>query len=210
MGPAIADVQARLHDPEAAELAVKTKGDTNDPSVAAITHFVHGRLAAEAGDDAQAVTEMEAFGTAFASPFVSTNYPGYNCWIALAEEAAGNAAKADAVLQTRLEPARTPEEAPPHSTEAAGPQILCCELELSTPLRLFPGPRLRLRICRSAFRVSACFSQRFWPHVIGRRKRTALGNEGLEPLLLEGCEDIYRRRAVDAQVGDGPELDLRS
>ena len=43
---------------------------------------------------------MEAFRTAFASPFVSTNYPGYNCWIALAEEAAGNAAKADAVLQS--------------------------------------------------------------------------------------------------------------
>jgi hypothetical protein len=39
-------------------------------------------------------------GTAFASPFVSTNYPGYSCWIALAEEAAGNAAKADAVLQS--------------------------------------------------------------------------------------------------------------
>jgi tetratricopeptide (TPR) repeat protein len=100
VGPAIADVQARLHDPEAAELAVKTKGDSNDPSVAAIAHFVHGRLAAETGDIAQAVTEMEAFGTAFASPFVSTNYPGYNCWIALAEEAAGNAAKADAVLQS--------------------------------------------------------------------------------------------------------------
>jgi tetratricopeptide (TPR) repeat protein len=100
VGPAIADVQARLHDPEAAELAVKTKGDSNDPSVAAIAHFVHGRLAAEAGDIAQAVSEMEAFGTAFASPFVSTNYPGYNCWIALAEEAAGNAAKADAILQS--------------------------------------------------------------------------------------------------------------
>jgi tetratricopeptide (TPR) repeat protein len=79
---------------------VKTKGDSNDPSVVAITHFVHGRLAAEAGDVAQAVSEMEAFGAAFASPFVSSNYPGYNCWIAPAEEAAGNAAKADSVLQS--------------------------------------------------------------------------------------------------------------
>jgi tetratricopeptide (TPR) repeat protein len=100
VGPAIADVQARLHDPDAAELAVKTKGDSKDPTVAAIAHFVHGRLAAEAGDIAHAVTEMEAFGTAFASPIVSTNFPGYNCWIALAEEAAGNATKADAVLQS--------------------------------------------------------------------------------------------------------------
>jgi tetratricopeptide (TPR) repeat protein len=99
-GPAIADVQARLHDPEAAELAVKTKGDSSDPSVVAITHFVHGWLAAEAGDVAQAVSEMEAFGAGFASPFVSSNYPGYNCWIAPAEEAAGNAAKADAVLKS--------------------------------------------------------------------------------------------------------------
>jgi tetratricopeptide (TPR) repeat protein len=31
---------------------------------------------------------------------VASNYPGYNCWIAPAEEAAGNAAKADAVLQS--------------------------------------------------------------------------------------------------------------
>jgi tetratricopeptide (TPR) repeat protein len=100
VGPAIADVQARLHDPDAAELAVKTKGDSKDPTVAAIAHFVHGRLAAEAGDIAHAVTEMEAFGTAFASPIVSTNFPGYNCWIALAEEAAGNATKADAVLES--------------------------------------------------------------------------------------------------------------
>lgn len=98
-GPGIADVYARLHDPEPAELALKTKGDSNDSTVVAMTHFVHGRLAAEAGDVARAVREMEAFGAGFA-PMVASNYPGYNCWIAPAEEAAGNAAKADAVLQS--------------------------------------------------------------------------------------------------------------
>jgi len=99
-GPAIADIQARLHDPDAAELALKTtKEDSHDPTIAAMTHFVHGRLAAEAGDPAIAATEMEAFGTAYANPAVSANNPGYNCWIAPAEEAAGHPDKADALLK---------------------------------------------------------------------------------------------------------------
>jgi tetratricopeptide (TPR) repeat protein len=98
-GPEIADIQARLHDPDAAELALKTtKQDPHDPSIAALTHFVHGRLAAEAGDAATAATEMEAFGTAYANPAVASNNPGYHCWIAPAEEAAGHPDKADALL----------------------------------------------------------------------------------------------------------------
>jgi tetratricopeptide (TPR) repeat protein len=100
-GLQIADIQVRLHDPDAAELALKTtKEDPHDPNIAAITHFEHGRLAAEAGDEATAVTEMEAFGMAYANPAVSTNNPGSNCWIAPAEEAAGHPDKADAVLNT--------------------------------------------------------------------------------------------------------------
>jgi tetratricopeptide (TPR) repeat protein len=100
-GPGIADILARLHDPDAAELALKTtKDDPHDPTIAALTHFVHGRLAAEAGDVATAVSEMEAFGTAFANPAVSSDRPGYNCWIAPAEEAAGHPDKADALLKT--------------------------------------------------------------------------------------------------------------
>ena len=76
-GPAIADIQARLHDPEAADLALKTTNeDPHDPSSAAMTHFVRGRLAAEAGDAARAATELEAFGIAYADPAVSTNNPG--------------------------------------------------------------------------------------------------------------------------------------
>jgi hypothetical protein len=100
-GPVLADIQARLHDPEAADLALKTtKEDPHDPTIAAGTHFVRGRLAAEAGDAARAATEMEAFGKAHADPAVYTSSPGYECWIAPAEEAAGHPDKADAVLKS--------------------------------------------------------------------------------------------------------------
>jgi hypothetical protein len=76
----IADVQPRLHDPPAAELALQSaKEDPRDPTVAAITHFVRGRLAADSGDTARSVTEMEAFGTAYAIPDVGTNYPMLDC-----------------------------------------------------------------------------------------------------------------------------------
>jgi tetratricopeptide (TPR) repeat protein len=100
-GPQIADIEARLHDPEAADLALKTtKEDPHDPTIPAMTHVVRGRMAAEAGDAARAAMEMEAFGAAYANPAVSSNSPGYNCWIAPAEEAAGHPDKADAVLKT--------------------------------------------------------------------------------------------------------------
>jgi tetratricopeptide (TPR) repeat protein len=99
-GPGIADIQSRLHDTEAAELAVKTMTqDPHDPNIGAMAHWVGGRLAAEDGDSARAVAEMEAFGAADADPIVSTSNPGYNCWIAPAEEAAGHPDKADAVLK---------------------------------------------------------------------------------------------------------------
>jgi tetratricopeptide (TPR) repeat protein len=100
-GPVIADIDLRLHDPEAAEVALKTaKDDPDDVSGKAIVHNVRGRLALEAGDIATALAELEAFGTAYASPALSTNFPGYHCWIALAEEAAGRPDKADAFLKT--------------------------------------------------------------------------------------------------------------
>jgi tetratricopeptide (TPR) repeat protein len=100
-GPIIADVYARLHDWEAADLALKTATeDPDDVAGIALAHNVHGRLALEAGDTATAVTEMEAFGTAFENPSVSTENPGYQCWIAPAEEAAGHPDKADALLKS--------------------------------------------------------------------------------------------------------------
>ena len=100
-GTVIADIEARLHDPAAANLALQTtKDDPRDPAIAAMAHFVRGRLASEADDSERAVAEMEAFGAAYADPVVSANFPGYNCWIAPAEEAAGHPDKADAVLKT--------------------------------------------------------------------------------------------------------------
>ena len=100
-GPAIANIEVRMHDWAAAELALgTTTSDDNDPTISAISHFVRGRLAAEAGNAELAATEMEAFGSGYADPIVRFNYPGYDCWIAPAEEAAGHPNKADAVLKT--------------------------------------------------------------------------------------------------------------
>jgi tetratricopeptide (TPR) repeat protein len=99
-GPAIADIQSRLHDTEAADLAIKTMTeDPHDPTIGAMAHWVRGRLAAEDGDTAKAVTEMEAFAAANADPVVSTSNPGYSCWVAPAEEAAGHPDRADATLK---------------------------------------------------------------------------------------------------------------
>ena len=100
-GLGIADFLARLHDREAAELALQTlKEDPNDPTIGAMTHFVRGRLASEAGNVSAAATEMEAFAVAYANPSVRFNYPGYGCWVAPAEEAAGHPEKADALLKS--------------------------------------------------------------------------------------------------------------
>jgi tetratricopeptide (TPR) repeat protein len=100
-GPSIADIHMRLHEPESAELALKTsQEDPNDPGGAAMIHHVRGRLAAEAGDLATAVAEMEVYGIAYSNPAVYTNNAGYHCWIAPIEEAAGHSDKADALLKT--------------------------------------------------------------------------------------------------------------
>ena len=85
----------------AAELSLKTTlEDPNDPSIGAVAHFVRGRLAAEAGDKATALAHMEAFGLAYADPNVSSNNPGYNCWIAPVEEAAGRAEQGGRLLNS--------------------------------------------------------------------------------------------------------------
>jgi tetratricopeptide (TPR) repeat protein len=100
-GVQIADTETQLHNPAAADLALQTiPAENTDSVVAAVAHFVRGRLAAEAGDVSHAVAEMEAFGAAYSNPNVSSNSAGYNCWVAPAEEAAGHPDKADAVLKT--------------------------------------------------------------------------------------------------------------
>ena len=98
--PTIADIDVRLHDPADAEIQLQTaRADANDPTVAALAHFIHGRIAADAGDAARGAAEMEAFVTSFANPVVASNYPGFTCWAAPAEETAGHPDKADAVLK---------------------------------------------------------------------------------------------------------------
>jgi tetratricopeptide (TPR) repeat protein len=100
-GPNIAQIEIRLHDLEAAELALKTaKEDPDDPAGSALAHFVRGRVAMESGDISLAVAELNAFGTAYANPAVSTESASSPCWIAPAEEAAGHPDKADAVLKS--------------------------------------------------------------------------------------------------------------
>jgi tetratricopeptide (TPR) repeat protein len=97
--PDLADVDARLHDLDGAALQLSTaQARAADPNVAAMTHFVRGKIAAETGDVTKAAEEMEAFAAAYASPIVSSNYPGYLCWVAPAEEMSGRPDKAAAVL----------------------------------------------------------------------------------------------------------------
>jgi tetratricopeptide (TPR) repeat protein len=99
-GAELGDIDVRLHDPTDADFQLQTATlSAWDPTLAAMTHFIHGRIAAEAGNVRQAVTEMEAFGADNSNPVVSYNYPGYSCWIAPAEEAAGHPDKADAALK---------------------------------------------------------------------------------------------------------------
>jgi tetratricopeptide (TPR) repeat protein len=100
-GPQIALVEALMHDPAAAELALQTtKPDASEPTIVPTTHLVQGLLATEAGDAVRAANEMEAFLSAYSNPVVAWSDYGYNCWVAPAEEAAGHPDKADAVLKT--------------------------------------------------------------------------------------------------------------
>ena len=95
----MADIDIRLHDLAAADIVLQTVNlDPADPSSTVMSHFARGRLAAEAGDIVEAVTEMEAFGAMSGDPAVRYSFPGYTCWIAPVEEAAGHPGKADAVL----------------------------------------------------------------------------------------------------------------
>jgi tetratricopeptide (TPR) repeat protein len=99
-GIAIAWIQALLHDPDAAELALQTtRPDPSDPMVAAGTLYVRSLLATEAGDVTKAAAEMEAFGANLSGPALATNFANAKCWIARADEAAGHPDRADAILK---------------------------------------------------------------------------------------------------------------
>jgi tetratricopeptide (TPR) repeat protein len=97
--PVIAAIDLRLHDTKEAELELTgLENDPGNPTVSAMSHFAKGQRAAQMNEKETALTEMEAFGLSFANPAVSSNYPGYDCWIAPVEEAAGHRDRADAVL----------------------------------------------------------------------------------------------------------------
>jgi len=99
--PSIADMDVGLHDFGDAQLQLQTAlGDASDATLAAMSHFVRGRIASERGDIVTAASEMDAFYAAYSDPNVSSQYPGYSCWVAPAEEAAGHPEKADAVLRS--------------------------------------------------------------------------------------------------------------
>ena len=70
-----------------------------DPFTIALTHFVHGWSALDAGGGTRAAGEMEAFARMAADPAVGLQVPGYACWLAPAEEMAGHPDKADAALK---------------------------------------------------------------------------------------------------------------
>jgi tetratricopeptide (TPR) repeat protein len=90
-----------MHDPAAAQLAIDTTApDDTDPTIEAYLHFVRGELALASDDSGLALKEMQAFGSAFKDPVVAADYIGYECWVALAEEAGGHPDKADAILKS--------------------------------------------------------------------------------------------------------------
>lgn len=100
-GPLIADALARMHDPQAAELYLETAPDeASGPWLTGMKHFVHGWEALDRGDWGRAASELEGFETAYANPVVRTQVPGYDCWLAPAEEMAGRPERADAVLRS--------------------------------------------------------------------------------------------------------------
>ena len=94
-GPNTADFDARMHDRQAAELALQTVSNAaSDPWAIAMTHFVHGEEAIDRGDGPAAAREMEAFAVADRNPLINFEVPGYSCWLAKAEEMTGQLDKA--------------------------------------------------------------------------------------------------------------------
>jgi len=96
--PQDAQYLAQMHDRQAAELELQTSpGAGKDPYVMAQTDFVHGIMALDRGDYAQALAAFSASNAAISkSTSVAVNFTGPSCWLALAEEWSGQGDKADA------------------------------------------------------------------------------------------------------------------
>jgi tetratricopeptide (TPR) repeat protein len=97
--PRIADIDLRQHDIAGAEfqLQIESTGATSKASQA-LAMLVRARLEFERGELQQAAKDADEFLTAYSSPEVAANYGGANCWAGPLEEAAGNSAKADVLL----------------------------------------------------------------------------------------------------------------
>ncbi len=99
--PGDAQFLAQMHDRQAAELELQTSpGAGSDPYVIAATDFVHGLMALDRGDAAQALAPLgRTDAAATQSTELAGNFTGPSCWLALAEEWTGTpAAKVDADL----------------------------------------------------------------------------------------------------------------
>ena len=106
-GTWIAQIQADLHDPAGAELALHTLSPDQkyDTALGALSHVVRSKLAMDAGDKESAAAEFAAIGSmAPASPIAAylVSHGGMDrlCSLAPVAEAAGKPAEADALLKS--------------------------------------------------------------------------------------------------------------
>ncbi len=97
---AIARIDVQLHDPAAAALTLRTLEAVPSSSVtSAGMHLVQALLAVEAGETAQAASEVAAFEAVPTNlRFTAAQFTDVECWVAHIEEAAGHPDKADAIF----------------------------------------------------------------------------------------------------------------
>jgi len=97
----LAQYQAQQHDPAAAELTLETARVDPHASGASLLqlHFSRGLLAVEQGDTTQAISELEAIIAASPGGALTPGFANYGaCQLAVAADAAGRSAEADAVI----------------------------------------------------------------------------------------------------------------
>jgi tetratricopeptide (TPR) repeat protein len=96
--PADAQLLAQLHEWRAAQLELETSpGAGKDPYVIAQSDFVTGLIALDQGDQAHALEPLHRTLTAIDTQAdLAASFNGPSCWLALAEEWAGQRERADA------------------------------------------------------------------------------------------------------------------
>jgi tetratricopeptide (TPR) repeat protein len=99
-GPMIAYVAMQMHDPQQAQVYLESSPNAgSDTWVVAMTRFVHGWGALDAGDYGLAASELEAFADlAKGAPLIATQLPGTSCWVGKAEEMVGRRGQADQAI----------------------------------------------------------------------------------------------------------------